>query len=181
MANDLELVALVVASRDQHAFSELVKRHEHTVRAMLTRMTANHALADDLAQEAFLTAWRKIEGFSGKGSFKGWLCRVAYTEFLQAHRKRKATQAAMERFREVQEVEEQVARSWDSGDAMDLDWALAQLSEAERTCIVLCYSVGMTHEEACETTGIPLGTVKSHVKRGKDKMRSLLLANEMVQ
>lgn len=178
MVDDLELVALVVASQDQNAFTELVKRHEHTIRAMLARMTSNHALADDLAQETFLTAWRKIDSYTGKGSFKGWLCRIAYTEFLQAHRKRKATQAAMERFRDVQEVEEQVATDWDSGLAVDLDNALATLSEAERTCIVLCYSVGLTHEEVSDTTGMPLGTVKSHIKRGKEKMRRLLLASE---
>lgn len=178
MVDDLELVALVVASRDQQAFTELVKRHEHTVRAMLARMTGNHALADDLAQETFLTAWRKIESFSGKGAFKGWLCRIAYTEFLQAHRKRKATQAVMDRFREVREVEEQVVHDWDSGTALDLDRALSSLSEAERVCIVLCYSVGLTHEEVAETTNTPLGTVKSHIRRGKEKMRTLLLASE---
>jgi len=135
-ASDLELTALVVATGDQHAFGQLVERYQTLVRAMLTRMTSNHALADDLAQDAFIKAYRKIGTFSGKGSFKSWLCRIAYTEFLQAVRKRKSAAAAMERFKAHQEIEER-SKNWEQGDAMDLDRALASLSEVERTnCLV---------------------------------------------
>ncbi|PHR62602.1 MAG: RNA polymerase subunit sigma-70 [Robiginitomaculum sp.] len=179
-ASDLELVALVVATRDQRAYSKLVERYEVLVRAMLTRMTGNHALADDLAQDTFLRAWRKIDSFSGKGSFKGWICRIAYTEFLQSYRKRKSTAKALEKFKAHSDIENQTRGNWDSGDAMDLDWALAQLSEVERSLIVLCYSTGLTHEEAATASDLPLGTVKSHIKRGKEKMRQILIASEPV-
>ncbi len=179
-AHDLELVGLVVATGDRHAFGQLVERYQTLVRAMLTRMTGNHALADDLAQEAFIKAYRKIGTFTGKGSFKSWLCKIAYTEFLQSLRKRKAAAAAMERYKAHQDMEERSAK-WDSGDAMDLDRALAELSEVERTVIVLCFSSGMSHSEAAEVTGLPLGTVKSHINRGKAKMRALLETKEAVQ
>jgi len=178
--SDLELVALVVASRDQRAFSKLISKYEVLIRAMLTRMTGNHALAEDLAQETFLRAWRKIDSFSGKGSFKSWLCRIAYTEFLQSYRKRKSTAKVLEKLTRHTEIENQIARPWDTGDAMDLDKALGQLSEVERGLIVLCYSVGMTHEEAAIASKLPLGTVKSHIKRGKEKMRQILLASDEV-
>ena len=179
-ASDLELAALVAATGDRHAFGQLVERYQVLVRSMLTRMTGNHALADDLAQDAFIKAYRKIASFTGKGSFKSWLCRIAYTEFLQAIRKRKAAAAAMERYKEHQDVEEQTT-NWERGDAMDLDRALAGLSEAERTLIVLCFSSGMSHSEAAEVTDMPLGTVKSHINRGKAKMRALLEEKEAVQ
>jgi RNA polymerase sigma-70 factor (ECF subfamily) len=179
-ASDLELVALVVASRDQRAFAKLVTRYEVLIRSMLARMTGNHALAEDLAQDAFLRAWNKLDSFTGKGSFKGWICRIAYTEFLQSYRKRKSTARAMEKFKAHTDIENQTPKSWDSGDAMDLDRALAQLSEVERNLIVLCYSVGMTHEEAATISALPLGTVKSHIYRGKEKMRQMLLAAEEV-
>ncbi len=178
-AHDLELAALVAATGDKHAFGQLVERHQTLVRAMLTRITGNHALADDLAQDAFIKAFRKIGTFSGKGSFKSWLCRIAYTEFLQAVRKRKAALGAMERYKAHQEIEHSEAK-WDSGDAMDLDRALAQLSEVERSLIVLCFSSGMSHAEASEITGLPLGTVKSHINRGKAKMKALLEEKEAV-
>ncbi len=178
-AQDLELVGLVVATGDRHAFGQLVERYQTLVRAMLTRMTGNHALADDLAQDAFIKAYRKIGTFTGKGSFKSWLCRIAYTEFLQAARKRKSADAAMERYKSHQDVEMRET-NWDSGNALDLDRALAQLSEVERTVIVLCFSSGMSHTEAAEVTGLPLGTVKSHIMRGKAKMRALLEDKEAV-
>jgi len=179
-ASDLELVALVVASRDQHAFAKLVKRHEVLIRNMLVRMTSNHALADDLAQNAFLQAWNKIDNFSGKGTFKGWLCRIAYTEFLQNYRKVKSTAKAMEKLKVHNEVIGGRASNWGNGDAMDLDRALSQLSEIERNLIVLCYSTGLTNDEAAQVSGLPLGTVKSHIKRGKEKMRQMLMENEEV-
>ncbi len=179
-ANDMELAGLVAATGDRRAFSQLVVRHQTLVRAMLTRMTGNHALADDLAQDAFIKAYRKIATFSGKGSFKSWLCRIAYTEFLQSARKRKAAAAALERYKAHQDIEER-QQNWDAGDAMDLDRALSHLSEVERTVIVLCFSSGMSHSEAAEVTGLPLGTVKSHINRGKAKMRALLEEKEAVQ
>jgi len=181
-ASDLELVALVVASRDQRAFGQLVTRHEVLIRAMLTRMTANHALADDLAQETFLRAWNKISSFSGKGSFKGWLCRIAYTQFLQSYRKRKSTAKAMQKLTYHSEIENQQSHNWDSDNAMDLDRALAKLSDVERWMMVLCYSNGFTHEEAAQVSELPLGTVKSHIKRGKEKMRlQLMQDNEVIR
>ncbi|PHS23464.1 MAG: RNA polymerase subunit sigma-70 [Robiginitomaculum sp.] len=179
-ASDIELTALVVATGDQHAFGQLVERYQTLVRAMLTRMTGNHALADDLAQDAFIKAYRKIGTFSGKGSFKSWLCRIAYTEFLQAIRKRKAASAAMERFKVHQEIEER-SDNWEQGDAMDLDRALGHLSEVERTAIVLCFSSGMSHSEVSDVMDLPLGTVKSHINRGKAKMRTLLEEKEAVK
>ncbi len=178
-AHDLELAALVAATGDRHAFGQLVARYQTLVRAMLTRMTGNHALADDLAQDAFIKAYRKIGTFTGAGSFKSWLCRIAYTEFLQAVRKRKSAAAAMERFTAHQDVLGQ-AQNWDSGDAMDLDRALSHLSEVERNVIVLCFSSGMSHAEAADITGLPLGTVKSHINRGKAKMRAILEQKEAV-
>ncbi len=179
-ASDLELVALTAATGDRHAFGQLVERYQTLVRAMLTRICGNHALADDLAQETFIKAYRKIGSFTGKGSFKSWLCRIAYTEFLQAARKRKAAQAALERFQAHQDSQQPHA-NWDTGDALDLDRALGRLSEVERNMIVLCFSTGLSHAEAAQVTGLPLGTVKSHINRGKAKLRAMLEDKEAAQ
>lgn len=168
-ASDEELVALVVAARDTVAFGELVRRHQGLVRSMLARMCGNRALAEDLAQEAFIRAFRKIGSFSGAGSFKAWLCRIAYNEFLMSVRKRKATEKAMDRFK--QDIDDTEAPR-DMGSVVDLDRALATLREDERAAVVLCYASGLSHSEAAEMLNMPLGTVKSHVNRGREKLKA---------
>lgn len=176
-ASDEELVALVLAARDRAAFGELVRRHQAMVRAMLMRMCRDHALADDLAQEAFIRAFDKIDAFKGQGSFKAWLCRIAYTEFLMHARKRRSSQRTAEAFgREAEERSEAPAMA---GQSLDLDRALATLKEDERVCVILCYANGLTHAEAAQVTGLPLGTVKSHVNRGRDKLKAWFEQREM--
>lgn len=176
-ASDEELIALVVAAKDGAAFGELVRRHQGVVRGLMQRMCGNHALADDLSQEAFIKAYNKIGSYTGKGSFRAWLCRIAYNEFLMSARKRKATEKAMERFKpEVEGVE----APRDMGSVVDLDRGLKVLKEDERVCVTLCYAAGMSHAEASEATGMPLGTVKSHVNRGREKLKAWFEAEEVM-
>ncbi len=176
-APDEELVALVVATKNPAAFGELVRRHQGVVRGMLHRMCRNHALADDLAQDTFIRAYEKIGSFQGTGSFKSWMCSIAYTEFLKSARKRKSTERVMEKFQTgIQDSE----APRDMGSVVDLDRGLATLKEEERTLVVLCYSCGLSHSEAAEATGMPLGTVKSHVNRGRAKLQAFFHEAEVM-
>lgn len=167
-AADEQLAALAAAG-DMAAFGELVRRHQGLVRSMLARMTGDRARAEDIAQDAFIRAFEKIEAFSGKGSFKGWLCRVAYTEFLMAARKGRSQARMLDAY--GADLDESEAPR-DMGSVVDLDRALATLKEDERQVVVLCYAGGLSHSEAAEVTGLPLGTVKSHVNRGREKLRA---------
>lgn len=167
--DDEELIALVRASGDQRAFSSLVVRHQQSVRGLLMRLCRNHALADDLAQDTFVKAYDKISAYSGSGSFRGWLCKIAYTQFLMAARKRKADDRALERLKA--EPAETAATPSAPAARVDLDKALATLGEEERTCVVMCYAGGLSHAEAADATGLPLGTVKSHVNRGRARLK----------
>ena len=176
-APDEELVALVVATKNPAAFGELVRRHQGIVRGMLQRMCRNHALADDLAQDTFIRAYEKIGSFKGTGSFKSWMCSIAYTEFLKSARKRKSTERVMEKF---QSGVEDTEAPRDMGSVVDLDRGLATLKEEERTLVVMCYSCGMSHSEAAEATGMPLGTVKSHVNRGRAKLQAFFQEAEVM-
>jgi len=171
-ASDQELVALVIATKDRNAFGELVRRHQGLVRSMLTRMCGNAALGDDLAQDAFIRAFTKIGSFTGKGTFKSWLCSIAYREFLMARRKREAADKALDRL--MREQTEDSAPPRDAGSIVDLDRALKTLNEEERSAVVLCYACGFSHAEAAETLNAPLGTVKSWVNRGRDKLKERL-------
>ena len=163
--HDVELAALAAAG-GRREFGELVRRHGSAVRGLLRRMGAEPALADDVAQDAFLQAFEKCSEFRGDGPFAGWLKRIAARLYL----KRRAKEA-----RYVAEVEsEEVSAPVDSQARMDLDEALKTLSEVERLCVSLCHGAGLSHPEIAAATNLPLGTVKSHVKRGLDKLRARL-------
>lgn len=150
------------------AFESLVRRNQSLVRGFLRRLSGDAATAEDLAQETFLTAWRKLGAYDGRGHFRGWLCKIAYTQFLQARRSAKASQAREDA---VMAETATVADERSAADArLDLDRAMALLSPEQRAAIALCYGEGMSHSEAAEALGLPIGTVKSHVLRGRAKI-----------
>jgi RNA polymerase sigma-70 factor (ECF subfamily) len=167
-AHDLDLVALSVAG-DRRAFGELVRRHGSAVRGLLRRMGADPALADDLAQDAFLAAFEQIAEFRGDGAFQAWVKRIAARLYVKRWRR----DARIDLMAEPPEPEQRGAPS-ESGAAnrIDLDEALKTLSPVERVCVSLCYGGGLSHAEAAAALNTPLGTVKSHVKRGLDKLRA---------
>lgn len=159
----------------QAAFESLVRRNQSLVRGFLRRM-ADPATADDLAQETFVMAWRKIGSFEEKGSFRGWICRIAYTQFLQA---RRSSQSALRRDTATfMESEQTVSESAGVEAKMDVARAMAVLSPEQRACVSLCYGEGMSHSEAADALGLPLGTVKSHVLRGRERMLAVLRGKE---
>ena len=165
--HDQELAALAAAG-DRRAFGELARRHNAAVRGLLMRMGADPSTADDLAQDAFLTAFARIADFRGEGSFAGWIKKIAARLYLKRWRRQRP-------FADESEAMELLAGSeGETAQRIDLDEALQSLSPAERVCVALCYGAGFSHSEAAEATGAPLGTVKSHVKRGLDKLRSRL-------
>ncbi len=168
-AHDLELAALCAAG-DRLAFGELVRRHGSAVRALLRRMGADAASADDVAQDAFIAAFEQIADFRGQGAFQSWVKRIAARLYLKRWRR----EARLEPL--ADEDGEPAGGDGEAGAAVriDLDEALKALSPAERLCVSLCYGAGLSHGEAAAALNAPLGTVKSHVKRGLDKLRARL-------
>ena len=157
----------MVAQQDADAFGELVRRHQSQVRNFLRKITRDFVLADDLAQDAFLHAWDKLHTYRGKGSFIGWLLKVAYTTFLQSKRR-------SNRYGEIlDEIGHGSApdRVEESDEVSDLDRFLAILTEEERAIMILSYACGLSHREIGEAADLPVGTVKSIIFRGKQKIR----------
>lgn len=170
--HDVELAQLSMAG-DRAAFGELARRHGSSVRALLRRMGAEPALADDLAQDAFLAAFEAITDFRGEGSFAGWVKRIAARLYIKRWKRRAELDPSPD-------GPDRADETIDDGLAdarLDLDEALKTLTPAERLCVSLCYGAGLSHAEAAEATNAPLGTVKSHVKRGLDKLRKRLGAD----
>jgi RNA polymerase sigma-70 factor (ECF subfamily) len=170
-AHDLELVALA-ATGGREAFGELIRRHGSAVRGLLRRMGANPALADDLAQDAFLAAFEQISDFRGEGTFQAWVKRIAARLYVKRWRRDARGQAVAELA--GAEPAADTGGESESADRIDLDEALKSLSVVERLCVTLCYGGGLSHAEAAQALNTPLGTVKSHVKRGLDKLRRRL-------
>ena len=171
--SDGDLIARVLESEDVNAFAELVRRYQSPVRAFLQRMTrGDAALADDLAQETFIRAWRKLETYRNESRFSTWLFGIAVNEFRG--RARRVRRLREERLDEASPGSEPAVEPVSPGLHLDLNEALLGLTLGERAAIVLCCQNGLTHDEAAVALGCPLGTVKTNVLRGKEKMRRWL-------
>lgn len=168
---DQALVTRVVLGDDRGAFEQLLRRHQGMVRAQLRRLLhGDVAMADDLAQEAFLLAWRKLDQFRGDAKFSTWIHRIAYSCFLQACRK----QAWLADHAGAGEAELLPAPEQAMDLQLDFDRAMRRLSEAEQTVLLHCMQMGLSHQEAAYVLAMPLGTVKTHAIRGKTKLKTWL-------
>jgi RNA polymerase sigma-70 factor (ECF subfamily) len=171
--NDADLVARVLLEDDHHAFAELVRNHQSVIRGLLRQLTRSDlALADDLAQETFLRAYKNIRSFRGEAKFSTWLYRIAYNCFREDARKRKELvgidESLLENERDPQTVDPALRH--------DLMQALQLLPLHERSAIMLCCQNGLSHDEAARVLDIPLGTVKTNVLRGREKLKRILAA-----
>jgi RNA polymerase sigma factor (sigma-70 family) len=169
-ASEVAVVVLAM-NGDDTAYGELVRRRQNTIRQLLRRLTRQPALADDLAQQAFVLAWKSIRTLKSPAAFGAWLRKLAVNCWLQHARVKKhevalADEAPLEGQPAVSTVAER----------MDLDAALATLPPQARLCVVLAYSEGMSHSEISDATAMPIGTVKSHIARGAARLREILHA-----
>jgi len=155
---------------DREAFEELLRRRQSPVRNLMRRFCGDPALADDLAQQVFLKVWLNLRKLRRSEAFSAWLKQIAVSVWLQYLRKKDALRGAGEL------AGTERAQAAMNGIAMDLDHALAQLSDRERLCVVLSYNEGMSHREIAEVTELPLGTVKSHIRNGAQSLQTLLAA-----
>ena len=124
---------------------------------MLRRLAGDDA--DDLAQEAFIAAWRRAASWRQDGSYRSWLLRIAWRQFL-SHRRRQRPTEPIEAAGSFE-----VAGSAD--ESVDVAKAMARLGETERMAALLCFAEGYSHREASEIMDVPLGTLKSLVARAR--------------
>lgn len=165
---DRVLVQRVQRDGDAQAFEQLVRRHQGLVRAQLRRrLHGDVAQADELAQEVILRLWRKLGQYRGEARFGTWLFRLAYTVFLEHHRQGRLAMTHVDELPDPGADAEPALR-------LDLDRALQRLPRAERQALMHCAELGLSHEEAALVMDLPLGTLKSHVQRGKQKLRDWL-------
>lgn len=164
------LVVALARTGDRAAFAELVRRRQSWVRTLMRRCCGDVTLADDLAQQVFLRAWQDIGALKNPKGFATWLRTLTINVWRQQLRKNDV-------LRNAQPEEDTLhATRPDSGLALDLDRALATLGSQSRLCVVLSYHEGMSHGEIAAATGMPVGTVKSHIRRSTQQLQQQLSA-----
>ena len=165
-AHDVDLAALARGG-DRRAFGELVRRHGSAVRGLLRRIGAEPSLADQIARDAFLDAFERIAEFRAEIAFQAWVKQIAARAIARRWRLRTPdAELASE------PTEPQLSREAPGG--RDLDGALRDLVPIERICVSLCYGGGLSHADAASALKLPPATVKSHVRRGLDRLRERL-------
>lgn len=161
------------AAGDRAAFAALVQAHQGYLRKLLGRVCrGDQGRADDLAQEAFVRAWRALPGFRGEARFRTWLTRLAYSA-LSAERP-----TLPQRDDDPQDLGAASDFAPGADWRIDLDRALTTLSDAQRHVLLLCYGADLSHAEAAQVLGWPLGTVKTQLLRAKARLRTQLQAWE---
>jgi RNA polymerase sigma-70 factor (ECF subfamily) len=162
--------ALVARARagSADAFGRLVHMHQQGLRAFLRRVGAHDA--DDLAQETFVFAWEHIARFDSTRPFRPWLFGIAWRKFREG--KRSFLRRLMRQGRAAIDME--ASYQPDPGLKLDLTKAMAGLAPEQKAALLLCLGCEFTHAEAAEALAMPLGTVKSHVARGREKLVAAL-------
>ena len=160
---------LVRAARDgsQAAFARLVERHQAALRGFLRR-AHGWAEADDIAQEALVIAWSSLNRLRDDEGFRAWLFGIAWKKAQTAARSARRS-AVRDHDWEATE-QQQAADGVGPEERLALEAALAELSPEQRAAVTLCLAEGWSHGEAAEALDLPLGTVKSHVARGRDRL-----------
>jgi RNA polymerase sigma factor (sigma-70 family) len=170
-AEEARLIGLARGG-DLRAFGRLVDAHQPAVRAFLRRLVGNAADADDLAQEAFARTWTVLSRFEGASSLRSFICGVAFQYWRRERRATMRRQAREESYADLAETETTPPAR--AAQALALRRAMEELPEDQRAALALCLGQDFTHAEAAEILKLPLGTVKSHVTRGRARLQAAL-------
>lgn len=159
---------------NERRFAALMNAHQGHIRAFLRRLCRNDALADDLAQDTFLRAYKRLGQIEDAKAEKAWLFQIAYRIFLDHIRKEKRRKNIDDQRIQPDAITPEAPH----GLQMDITRAMNTLPDDQRAAIMLCFSYGLSHSEAAKALNQPLGTVKSHISRGKLALRAFLTAYE---
>ncbi len=169
--------ALVAACRigNRQAFNELVCRHKDRVCTIAVRLLGDYSEAEDIAQETFFRAYEGIAGFRGDAKFSSWLYRICYNLCLN-HVERKKHNPGADPLPET--LADPVARLPEQLIAKEqqelVQWALSCLTPEFREVVVLYHTGQLSYEEIATLQGLPIGTVRSRLHRGRDELKEIL-------
>ncbi len=176
---DRQLIAECLKGRTE-AFGELVRRYQDRLYNAVFRLINGAEDAQDVVQEAFLSAYQALEGFKGKAGFFTWLYRIAMNEAISLKRKQRVAAPLKRHHDEDAQPEDRSAFSR-PGEAVEraeeeqkLQQALARLSPEHRSALVLKDLEGLKYEEIAEAMQVPIGTIRSRLHRARVELREIL-------
>jgi len=168
------LVKRILAGDDE-ACVELIERFHAPIYQLLAHLCRDAHLAEDLTQETFVTAWKKIGGFNAASSLNTWLHTIAYRKFIDAHRRHERTVStkgdapiARARVKTPDPYESALA----SDENRQLYRALDRLKPAERDVVVLHYLQGLSYEDIAAVVEQPIGTLKWRARQALGYLRT---------
>lgn len=186
MKTDAELVAAALAGSEEGC-RELVRRFERPVYSLVARMVGDAGTAEDLAQEVFVKAFRNLGTYDPARKLSSWLFKIAHNTSID-HLRRHAPDTVS-----LDADPEEDGRGWaavladpsseNPGAALErrdlaraLERAIATLRPEYRSSVLLRYAQGLSYEEICEATGLPLGTVKTNLHRARKELARAMTA-----
>lgn len=160
------------------ALALIYERFGPLVYSMALRSLRARPDAEDVTQQVFVSAWRSRDSFDrGRGTLGGWLVRITRNKVADALRERQRESRVLLQVTGGAAVKAPEASSDQIIDRVVLADELGQLPESQRLVMVLAFYSDFTHEQIAHVLGLPLGTVKSHIRRGLLRMRSRLEAD----
>jgi RNA polymerase sigma-70 factor, ECF subfamily len=187
MESDAQLVARALAG-SQEAFRELVLRFERPVYSLIVRMVQDPATAEDLAQEAFVKAYRSLSTYDASRKLSSWLFKIAHNTTIDHLRRHVPDTVSLEAPQDEEgrgglaailsdaSVEDPAAAAERRDMARSLERAISRLRPEYREAVVLFYLEGATYQEICDVTGLPLGTVKTNLHRARKELAAEMSA-----
>ncbi|MBP2681255.1 MAG: polymerase sigma factor RpoE [Candidatus Krumholzibacteriota bacterium] len=159
----------------ERAFREIVERHHAIVFAVVRGILGDRSDVEDVMQEVFIKVYKGLGGFRGDAKLSSWIYQIARNEALNKARKPLATETSLddvviespEESRPDAEYRRKIERE-------HLERCLAELHDDFRTALELRYMGEMSYEEIAETMGLPIGTVKTYIHRGKIELRRVM-------
>lgn len=192
-----ETLLKLIAEDDPYAFEELYERHTQTVHSLVLRIVKHRTVADEVVQESFWQAWQKAGDFKGRGAGAAWLCRIARNKSIDYVRKQKKApvlvEAAAREHGDEQSgsnnpieqesfqasafqesvVEQKVGQHM---DRQQLTKAMLAIPTEQRKCLEMAYFEGYSQSQISKQLDVPLGTVKTRVRMGLEKLEQILRA-----
>lgn len=184
MDKTVDLLVYKSKQGNKEAFEQLVKLYQNKVYALCYQLTSNQSDAQDLAQEAFVKAYRSLSGFRNEADFGTWMHRITVNLWINTKR-RKKPEVSLDATIDTGngEINFEVASNEETPDEklerkelnMLVQLALNDLSEEHKTVLVLREMQGYNYEEIAQITGCSLGTVKSRINRARQNLKEKVL------
>jgi RNA polymerase sigma-70 factor (ECF subfamily) len=185
MKTDAELVTSALRG-SQDAYRELVKRFERPVYSLILRMVQDSASAEDLAQEVFVKAFRRLDSYDPQWKFSSWLFKIAHNATIDHLRRgtpdtvpldaEEDDRGSLAAVLADETVEDPLAAAQRRDLGRSLERAISLLRPEYRQAVLMFYAHGASYQEICEVTGLPLGTVKTNLHRARKELAEAMIS-----